>query len=482
MSTTICHSGSWRAWRRIATCLVAAALLQACVIVPYRPAATTRVDPAAIADAGRLALGGGPEGFAKSLARDVRAHMAALQPADGRAFLDAVAPGRELVLAGLLDPAMRPRIEPLGVDYLVLFGAPVNRTISRQGDMVLGLGFVGALRERHATSWWTAVIDLHRLEVLGQSVSESRGTTAAVGAFYGLFIAGDTDASARDDAVRTIAAILGRAHPTGTAHVAFLAVEPIPTAAELAAQARRAERDRVLHADRWSADLPAFVPSPAPSADEALVYLYRPATARVPPPWILEFSTGPDARPGRVAAVVAGGYHALRVPPGELRLAVAAGVAGPPRRSISLRAEPGQTYFVRAMVHAHLLGANELALAPTDAARGVRELDRCRRMPSSREYDGETRRRADYGSEPAQLELAALLRAGTRYADGGSLGPDPQEAYTWLAIARQRAAGPAARVIAREQAALAAAMDAGGMAEAEQHAREWLEDPEHARP
>jgi hypothetical protein len=462
--------------------LVLAGCLAGCVVVPYRPAAKVRADMSAIASPERLRLSVGPRRFLDSMARGVLRANDRLRQVDGRTLLDTASAQQELTLARLLEPRTRALIEPLDVDYLVLFGEPVSRDEKTHGGMVLYLGFFGAMRKQVTSSYWTTVIDARQLRILGQATSESRGTVAGIGAFYGLFIAGNSDASARDGAIRQVAASLAAAHPAGQARVAFLAVEPIPTAEELAALARREERERVLGSTRWSTHFPAFAAMAAPAAGQALIYVYRPDTHRVPPPWILDFSTGPQDAEGRLTSVQAAGYHGFYAPAGELQITVRGGMTSRPMQSVTLTAEAGQTYFVRAAVTGHLIGANELKLSIVDAERGWSDLRRCRRMPSSREYDLETRHRAEYGSLFAQLEFSALLRTGTRYADGGAVAADKVEAYKWLEIARQHPDVYTRRSIVRDRQALAATMDAAQVAEAERRAHIWIEAPENQVP
>ena len=464
--------------------LLAGALLAlaGCVIVPYRPAAQIHEDPSTVANADRLRLSAGPRQRLESMARGVLRANGRFRQVDGQALLDAASPGQDLTLARLLEPSTRARLEPLDVDYVVLFGKPVSRDEKTRGEMVLYLGFFGAMQQHYTNSYWTTVIDARRLQVLGQATAESRGTMSGIGAFYGLFIVGDSDGSARVAAIRHVAARLAAARPSGAARVAFLAVEPIPTAEELAAQARREERERVLRGTRWSMDFPSFAAMAAPPAGQALVYVYRPDTRRVPPPSILEVTSGAADAAGRVASIRAAGYHGFYAPAGELRITVASGSSSGAKQSITLMARSGETYFVRATVAAHLLGANAVQVAIVDAGRGLRELQRCRRMPSAREYDLETQRRADYGSDLAQLELSVLLRTGSRYADGTALAADPVAAYMWLEIARQRASAPTARLIARDQRALAGQLDAAQLAEAIRRARLWLDAADASPP
>lgn len=449
--------------------------LAGCVIVPYRPTAEVHEDPSSVANAERLRLSVGPRQRLESIARDVLRANKRLRRVDGQALLDTASPEQDLTLARLLDPATRVRLGPLDVDYVVLFGEPASRDEKTRGGMVLYLGFFGAVRQSVTNSWWTTIVDVRSLQVLGQATAESRGSMTGVGAFYGLFFVGDSEGSARSAAIRHVAASLATARPTGEARVAFLAVEPIPTVEESAAQARSDERERVLASPRWSADFPAFAPMAAPPAGQALVYVYRPDTRRVPPPWTLDVTTGPAGAEGRVALVQAAGYHGFYAPAGELRIAAGPGLPVGARQSVTLLAKPGETYFIRATVEAHLLGANKVQLAVVGAERALGELQHCRRLPSAREYDAETRRRAGYGSALEQYELITLLRTGTRYADGGTLAADPVAAYMWLAIARQQAPLGMHRALERQQKELASTLGAAQVAEAEERARAWLE-------
>lgn len=470
------------AFRPILALAVTLLALAGCVIVPYKPAAVVHEDASTVANADRLRLSVEPRQRLEAMARGVLRANGRLRQVDGRALLDTASPEQDLTLARLLEPSMRARLEPLDVDYVVLFGAPVSRDETTRGEMVLYLGFFGAVQKQVTNSYWTTLIDVRSLQVLGQATAESRGTLSGIGAFYGLFIVGNSDASARDAAIRQVAARLAAARPSGEARVAFLAVEPIPTAEELAAQARREERERVLATSRSSTNRPPFAAMAAPAPGQALLYVYRPDARRTPPPWMLDIATGPADAEGRLSSIQSAGYHGFYAPAGELRITVGSGFPSGAKRSVTLMAESGQTYFLRATVAAHLLGANQVQLAPVDAERALDELQHCRRQPSAREYDLETRQRAEYGSELAALELSAWLRAGTRYADGGTLAPDPVAAYMWLAIARQHADTSTRWLIERDQRRLGATMDPVRIAEAEERAHAWLEaadPPQH---
>jgi hypothetical protein len=113
----------------------------------------------------------------------------------------------------------------LGVDYLVLFGAPTQKELETRGG---GMPLAVLVKQKDFSSYWAAVVDLRQLKMLEQFASEATGTSAGAQFFYGLYVQSLTDRSARKNAIREVAATLASAKPTGVANVAFLAVEPTP--------------------------------------------------------------------------------------------------------------------------------------------------------------------------------------------------------------------------------------------------------------
>jgi hypothetical protein len=460
------------------TILAVASSLTGCVIVPYRPAAETHQELSAIANPDRIRLTVGPHQFLAKMAHAVLRENPRLQQVDGQALIDSASPTQELTLARLLDPSTRALIAPLDLDYLVLLGQPVDRTLKKTGDVILYLGFFGATRQESSSTYWAAVIDARQLQVLGQLTSESRGTDSGVGLFYGLFIVSDTSGSARDNAARQVAATLAGARPSGPARVAFVAVEPIATAEEIAAQARRRERARERMRTPWSLEgYPAFVPA-SPPAGQALIYLYRPDKT-LGSFHRMDVRAGPIDAPTQVAAVWSGGYFPWHLPPGAVRLAARPWLATDPQSTVTLNVEAGNTYYVKGTVTTGWKSPH-VGLELVDPEKGRSQVRKCRLLPDARGTDAETLRRAEAGNAWSQIELAELHASGARYADGSALLPDGVEAYKWLTIA---ATDKAARGVAlSSRATIAARLSAEQITEAEQRARLWLAAPENQPP
>lgn len=460
------------------TILAVVPALSGCVIVPYRPAAETHQDFSAIANPDRIRLTIGPRRFLAKMAHAVLEENPRLQQVDAQVFIDSASPTRELTLARLLDPSTRSLFAPLDLDYLVLFGQPVDRTLQKQGDVILYLGFFGATRQQSSSTCWAAVIDARQWQVLGQLTSESKGTDSGVGLFYGLFIVSDTSGSARDNAARQVAATLGRARPSGPARVAFVAVEPIATAEQIAAQALRRERERERTSAPWSLERnPTFVPA-SPPAGQALIYLYRPDRT-LGSFHRMDIHAGPVNAPTRVAAVWSGGYFPWYLPPGEVRLAARPWLATDPQSTVTLNVEAGHTYYVKGTVTSGWKSPHA-GLEIVDPGKGHGQVRKCRLLPDARGTDAETRKRAEAGNVWSQIELADLYVSGARYADGPPLLPDGVEAYKWLTIAATDAA--AHDLALRSRADVSARMSAEQVTEAERRARLWLQAPENQPP
>jgi hypothetical protein len=253
------------------TLALLACFIASCVIIPYRPAAETRHDQAAIANPGQLRLNVGPRVFLSDMMKAVSKEDRRVQPVDGQTFIDTASPTGDLTLARLQDPATRELIAPLQLDYIVLLAAPADKVIDDKGGYVFYLGFFGLGKTREATTYWAAVLDARQLQLVEQLQSESVGTDAGVGLFYGLFVVSDTSGSARKDVVRHIVETIATARPTGPVRVAFTAVEPIPTAEQLEREAQK----RDLATPQWAPQrYPTFVAAPPPPEGQALIYLY----------------------------------------------------------------------------------------------------------------------------------------------------------------------------------------------------------------
>jgi hypothetical protein len=461
--------------------LALASSLAGCVVIPYQPPAETSHDIAAIANPERLRLSVGPRQFLEKMARDVLRENERLQQVDGQTFIDTASPEQELTLARLLEPSTRGLIGPLGADYLVLLGQPTDKSLKSKGGMLLHLGFFGATEQKSSTAYWAAVIDARRLQVLEQLTSEATGTDVGVGLFYGLFVVSDTAGSARKNAIREIAGAIASAKPTGRVGVAFLAVEPIPSAEEIAAEARRAERARVRSAPRWSVErFPAFEPMAPPPAGQSLVYLYRPdVTLGRFVRSDIALAAGDTER--RVTALWSGGYFPFRAPAGELRFSVLPWELGREAPTVTLNVEAGRTYYVEASA-AMGWRMPRPRLQIVGAERGERAVRKCGRMPTARETDLETLRRAEIGDPASQVELAELYAKGARYTEGDPLPRDDAEAYKWLRIAAADESEIWRDLAARQREVVAAKLDAAQIAEGERRARAWLESAREPTP
>jgi hypothetical protein len=317
--------------------------------------------------------------------------------------------------------------------------------------------------------------------VIEQLTSEATGTDLGVGLFYGLFVVSDTSGSARNNAIREVAGAIARAKPAGPVGVAFLAVEPIPSPEEIAAEARRAERARVLSTPRWSVErFPAFEAALPPPSGEGLVYLYRPYET-VGSFSRSDIATDAGETERRVTALWSGGYFPFRAPAGELRLSVLPWDLAREAPAVTLNVDPGRTYFVEASA-AMGWRMPRPRLQIVGADRGERAVRKCRRMPSARETDLETLRRAEIGDAASQLELGALYAEGARYAEGDPLPRDDAEAYKWLSIAAADENEMWRELAARQRNELAAKLDAIQIAEGERRARAWLESARESAP
>jgi hypothetical protein len=206
--------------------------LASCVVIPYRTGSETKHDLSEIANPERVRLTVGPRQFLDHMAKEVQKEDKRLQRVDGQTFIDTASPEQELTLARLLDPSTRALIEPLHVDYLVVFGEPKDATLESKGGMTFYMGFVGLAKSKTSTSYWAAVIDVQQLQLVEQLTSEAVGTDAGIGLFYGLFVVSDTGGSAQRAVIRHIVDTIARVKPTGPVRVVFLADEPTRAALE----------------------------------------------------------------------------------------------------------------------------------------------------------------------------------------------------------------------------------------------------------
>ncbi len=225
--------------------------LAGCLVVPYRPTAEpTKHDLSEIPNPERIRLSVSPRVFLEKMAKDVLNQDKRLQQVDGQTFIDTASPEQELTLARLMDPATQTRIEPLKADYLVLLGERKDVNLKQAGGMFIYIGFYGLGKSKKSTTYWAAVIDLRKLQLVEQLTSQAMGTDAGAGLFYGLFVVSDTNGSARNDVTRHIVETIVGAQPAGPIRVVFVSDEPIPTAEDVAKAEEEAARLKRLP-PRW---------------------------------------------------------------------------------------------------------------------------------------------------------------------------------------------------------------------------------------
>ena len=449
-----------------------AMLPAACVIIPYKPSSETKHDLSEVANPGRIRLTVGSRNFLDDMAKDVLEQDKRLQRVDGQTFIDTASPTQELTLARLLDPSTRALIEPLQVDYLVVFGEPKDATLETFGDVIAYTGFFGLAKNKTSTTVWAAVIDVKQLQVVEQLTSQSVGTDAGVGLFYGLFVHGDTKGSAKKGAVRHVVETIAGVKPTGPVSVVFLADEPIPTAEEVVREARQ----QGVMLRRWVVGrYPEFTAAAPPDAEHGLIYVYRTFDY-----WTR--SVGLNIRTGSAAAGTTitrlwsngsfGGYFPFNAPVG----AVTVWFDSDTTQSVTLDIQPGETYYLKASA---AYGSSIGGLAIVDGGKAMKEMKKCGLMPSAEADDIETRNLAEQGFPDSQIELAVLYSTGVSYPDDSALPRDLVESYMWLSIAAQPSS--AWRTLAaKSRDSVAAEMDAAQIAQAEQRARDWIEA--HATP
>jgi hypothetical protein len=447
----------------IALALMLATFVAGCVIIPYRPPAETASDRAEIANPESVRLSVGPRQFLEEMAKAVSKADQRVQLVDGQTFIDTASPTGDLTLARLQDPATKSLIQPLQLDYVVLFAEPVDQKIDGKGGMIFYLGFFGAGQGKGSTTYWAAVLDAGTLKLVEQLSSKSTGTDTAVGLFYGLFVVADTGGSARNDVVRHILATMAAGHPNGPVRVAFLAVEPIPTAEDMAAEAQR----RDLATPQWAPDRYAtFVAAAPPTQGQALIYLYRPASTDFGLDVItMDFRTG-EQEPGTVIArLYSGGYYPFYVPAGDITVQANPWFSAQLPAPIRLSAADGATYYLRGGINRSFWRGVAPALSLVEQENALTELENCRLMPSAREHDRTAVRRAESGDLFAQFHAGAISTTGVTYPDGESFPPDYLAAYKWSLIAKDR--------FARKK--LAGRLTPDEIAAAEQQARQWQE-------
>lgn len=208
--------------------------LAGCVVIPYQPEPETQHELAEVPRPELIRLSAGPRQFLAEMSEEIRKGDPRLEPVDGQAFIDAAAPDGELTLADLLDPTIRPRIESLAVDLLVLLDEPEEQeTVSI--DMMSGsyFGFLGFEKSTRSSSYRATLIDLERLQVVDQVRSTATGTDAGVGLFYGLFIVSDAAGGAQRGLVRDLIAGMTGVRPEGSVRLVLLASEAIRTSEDI---------------------------------------------------------------------------------------------------------------------------------------------------------------------------------------------------------------------------------------------------------
>jgi len=435
-----------------------ASVVASCVVIPYRPDAETQHDRAAIAAPERLRVSVGPRNFLDEMAKAVSKADSRVQPVDGQTFIDTASPARDLTLARLQDPATLELIKPLQLDYVVLLAEPADKVIDASGDMLFILGFFGLGKVQGSTTYWATVLDARTLTLVDQLTSRSVGTDAGIGLVYGLFVLSDTSGSARKDLVSHLVETMATARPSGPLRVAFLAVEPIPTAEQIEAEAEK----RDLATPQWAPDrYPKYVAAPRPAEGYGLVYLYWPDSVGLDF-MTMDLHTG-AVDPGTVITrLYGGGYYPFQAPAGELTVRVQPWFSDRQPAPVTVQVEPGVTYYLQGATNHSFWRGLEPTLRLIRADQAPAELESCRLMPSAREHDIEAERRAERGDTVAQIHLGEISRTGVLYADGGSRPPDYVSAYKWSLVTRSR--------FGRD--ALATKLTPAQIAEAEEQARQ----------
>ncbi|MFO7692396.1 MAG: hypothetical protein R6V57_04860 [Vicinamibacterales bacterium] len=457
------HAG----WR----CAIAALLVLApagCVIIPYEPEAETRHELADVPDPELVRLSVGPRRMLAEMGEAICKAEPRIEAVNGQAFIDAAAPDGELTLARLLDAGTGPRIESLGLDYLVVLAEPVDQELHSRGGMAFYLGFFGLVESKTSSSLGAAIVDLKELKLVEQVTSTATGTDRGVGLFYGLFIVSDTRGGAEKALVRGIIDDIAAARPAGPVRIVLLASEPIRTAEDFAAEERRA-RHTLWIAPQAIDAYPRFSEPDPPTAEEGLIYLYRPEDA-MGSLWPLTMRSRSQAGEFEITRLWSGGYRPFRAPVGEVQV----WVETDPSRVVTLEVEPGGVYYVRASFR---MGWAQIPsrVEAVDPSTGRREVRRCRQLPSTREYIAQVREAAEQGYTFRQLELAGFYSTGVAYGPDEALPRDNGEAYMWYSIVlATEDTRPEWRTLAgtgRDE--MAARMDPGQIAAAARRALEW---------
>ena len=452
---------------------VIAVILAGCVVIPYKPGSETQHDLSEVPNPELVRLTVGRRKFLDGMTKETLKQDKRLQPVDGQTFIDTVSPTHELTLAQLLEPSVRPSIESLQVDYLVVFGEPEDASLGGFGGFAPLVGIGGG---KGSTTCWAAVIDLRQQRMVEQLRTKSTGTDAGIWFWYGVFVTSDTRESAQQGVARRAVEAIANDKPPGLApepvRVVLLTSERIPSAEELARQAE--ERTETAAAEQeqptrewFLRNRPQFEEAPPPAAGFGLVYIYQPGDIGD----ALAMYAGPMASAVEVAPLWYGAYSSFYPPAGPLELSIrwvymGEDVATPP---VTLDVKPGATYYVRAEMvgffpkpRMNIVAENEgrVAIAGCVLARSAQEanahLVRQAHLP---------------GHLDEQIRAGWLYANGVNYLDGQSLPQDYVEAYKWFHIAESIEGNP--RFSTRGRKYVAARMDAAQIAEAERRVRDW---------
>jgi hypothetical protein len=440
--------------------------LTGCVVIPYTPSSETKHDRSDVANPEYARLTVGPREFLEKMAKETLQEDDRLEQVDGQTFIDTASPDQELTLARLLEPGTQALIEPLDVDYLVLFGIPKDETLEKVGGGVAYLGFYGLEKDKTSTTYWAAVIDLHELLLVEQLTTQSIGTDVGIGLFYGLFVASDTAGGARKGVIHHVVETIANAKPTGSVRVVFLADEPIQTPEEVVAQARILKE----LPPRWSVSAyPEFAAAAPPVQGQGLVYIFRPdkLSGSLMP---IDVHTESGTTSTGITYLWSGGYFPFYVAAGPVSL----WAESEPSQTVTLDVKPGETYYVKGSTAIGWSTPHpRLEIVATTSA--MKDIRKCRLVPTTQVANLETQRFAEQGYADRQVELGTLYTTGVNYPNGESMPRDVVEAYKWYSIAATTSSKAWRSLATTSLDALAATMDATQIAEAQQRARDWTE-------
>jgi hypothetical protein len=458
---------------RGAIALLLATSLAGCVAIPYKPGSETKHEQS-VSHPELIGLTVAPRRLLDEVAQDVLKADARLQRIDGQSFLDTVSPDRPATLAGVLEPAARPRLESTDVDYLVVLGTPDSATLQRWGGGV-PLGFLG--QQKYSTTYWAAVIDMRQQRLVEQVASTSVGSATGVWFFYGFFVVADTGAGAKKGVVRHIVQTIAQDRPQGAVRVAFVASRYLASQETIESE-QKARQAMSGPMSAWALrDRPKFEDAAPPPSGFALVYVFDQSIAPLLPP---NLYTGDALSKTEITQLQSGGYFALYAPAGALTLTL----EWPYKRdgswgswgdaTLALNLEDGGIYYLRGELHAFY--RLHLKLVDAADARGV--LQTRLLLPPAQEVNAQLVSSSQiFGNVDAQMEAAWLYAHGARYADGQELSQDYVEAYKLFRIVESIEGLPEqiTQQSTRGREYVAERMGAEQIAEGERRAREWLE-------